>query len=60
MITNTTALMFTLGWQGGTIHQVSEVLNVSPQFIIEANYIEMNVLLRQAQRIRNMEFANAK
>lgn len=78
IITNTEILMFIMGWQGGTIHQVVEELSkkyqeINPNsdsikelfyggkngclgdwmsLILDANYDQMQDLMRLAQRVR--------
>lgn len=49
---NTAILCFILGWQGGTVHQVSEVLGLSVSTILDANTSEMELLCRKAQTAR--------
>ena len=59
-VTNTEILMFILGWQGGTIHQLTRVLNkhsdpeIKNMDILNANYEDMQTLMRRAQKIRNL------
>ena len=45
----TTILCFILGWQGGTIHQVSQVLGVTNNLILNADYHTQEWLFRLAQ-----------
>lgn len=52
-VTNLTALCFTMGRQGGTIHQVADDLGVESAFILNANEDAMGDLLRIAQEYRN-------
>lgn len=53
-LTNTEALMFILGWQGGTIHQLSRELGVETTEILFANNEKMNELARLAQQKRRV------
>lgn len=48
-LTNTEVLCFVLGWQGGTIHQVADALNVSSDEILDADHDKMTDLCRKAQ-----------
>lgn len=48
-VPNAVVLMFILGWQGGTIHQVAEKLGVKASDIHTADYARMDELMRQAQ-----------
>jgi hypothetical protein len=50
-VPNSIVLMFILGWQGGTINQVAEVLHVKPGDIQNADYARMEELMRDAQEI---------
>ena len=52
-VPNSIVLMFILGWQGGTIHQVAETLGVSVADIQNADYLRMEELMRLAQTKRN-------
>jgi len=52
-MSNTEILCFILGWQGGTIHQVAQEMNVLPTEILSATPDEMRALCRIAQRKRN-------
>lgn len=51
-MTNTEILMFILGWQGGTIHQLSKALGVADTLILDADNDAMQELCRLAQRKR--------
>lgn len=55
VISNTEILMFILGWQGGTVHQVAEVLGISTGTILNADYDKMQDLMRLAQRKRTRD-----
>lgn len=55
MLTNTETLFFILGWQGGTIHQLSKTLGVEADEILYAGYEEMQELCRLAQQKRNVD-----
>jgi hypothetical protein len=46
---NTEVLCFVLGWQGGTVHQIAEVLNVTTDAILSADWETMQWLCRLAQ-----------
>lgn len=49
-MTNLEILIFVLGWQGGTIHQVRDMLNVSNiSDILDATPDDMRILCRRAQ-----------
>jgi hypothetical protein len=48
---NAQVLMFVLGWQGGTIHQVSKALGVTDSAILDADYDQMGELCRAAQAL---------
>lgn len=48
-VSNLECLCFILGWQGGTVHQVAAMLDVSPDAITEAGHNEMQDLMRAAQ-----------
>lgn len=50
---NTEILCFVLGWQGGTVHQVSQKLNISITEILDANPEQMRELCRKAQQVRS-------
>lgn len=50
-VSNLTALIFTMGRQGGTIHQVATDLGLSPSDILEADEEKMEDYLRMAQRL---------
>jgi len=52
-LTNTEILMYVLGWQGGTIHQLSKELGVKDDVILDANADKMRELIALAQMIRN-------
>lgn len=52
-LSNTHVLCFVLGWQGGTIHQVAQELDVSNNTILDADEATMNWLCRLAQSVRN-------
>lgn len=51
-VPNSIVLMFILGGQGGTIHQVARELNCNPSDIANADYGRMEELMRQAQSIK--------
>lgn len=53
-ISNAEILMFILGWQGGTIHDVATALGVSAYSIADADYEKMQDLMRSAQKIRRL------
>lgn len=48
-ISNTAVLLFVMGYQGGTVHQVAGELGVEVDYIINANATEMGELCRKAQ-----------
>ncbi len=48
-LSNMEILCFVLGWQGGTIHQVAQLLDVTNQLILDADYEVMQWLCRLAQ-----------
>ena len=48
-VPNSIVLMFIFGWQGGTVHQVAETLNVSVLDILNADFDRMQDLMRMAQ-----------
>lgn len=54
-ITNLEILLFIMGYQGGTVHQAAEDLDVSADKIINADYDEMQDLMRKAQRFRGFK-----
>lgn len=58
VLTNTEILIFILGKQGGTVHQVAETLGVTASEIINANYDKMQDLARAAQVRRTQELYN--
>ena len=47
---HTQVLCFVLGWQGGTLHQVSDTLGVPQLEILAADEHKMGELCRLAQR----------
>ena len=49
VISNTEILMFIMGFQGGTVHQLAQVLQETPSSIINADYEYMQHLMRVAQ-----------
>lgn len=49
-MSNTEILLFVLGYQGGTIHQLAQELEVSQDYILDATYEDMQDLCRLAQR----------
>lgn len=49
-LTNTHILMFVMGRQGGTLHQVASDLKVEDNEILEADQEKMGELCRKAQR----------
>lgn len=51
-ISNTEILMFILGWQGGTIHQLADAMGVPNWRIMNATYDDMQDLMRLAQQKR--------
>ena len=57
-LTNTEILIFILGKQGGTVHQVAKQLGVAASEIINANYDQMQDLARAAQVCRTQELYN--
>lgn len=52
-VNNTTVLLFIMGYQGGTVHQVAEKLKTSVSDILDADEKRMEYLMRQAQKYRN-------
>lgn len=52
-LTNTEVLMYVLGWQGGTLHQLAETLGIKDDVILDANADKMRELIALAQMIRN-------
>lgn len=48
-MSNAEILCFVLGWQGGTVHQVAEALDVSVDLILEADIDTLRALCRGAQ-----------
>ena len=56
-VSNTVVLMFILGWQGGTIHQVAKELNVTTDDILFADHEKMGTLMRIAQQKGKMQHA---
>jgi len=52
-VPNTTALIFAMGYQGGTVHQVAADLGVTTSDILNADADRMGDLLRLAQAYRN-------
>jgi hypothetical protein len=48
-LSSTEILCFILGWQGGTIHQVAQQLDVTNDLILNADYEVMQWLCRLAQ-----------
>ncbi len=53
---NTEILCFVLGWQGGTVHMVSERLAVGTDDILNASPERMRELCRLAQMKRNEDY----
>ena len=53
-VTNLTALIFAMGRQGGTIHQVATDLGLKPEEILNADEEKMEEYLRMAQRLNNL------
>ncbi len=51
-LTNTEVLLFILGYQGGTVFQLAEELDVDVREILQADYDKMQDLMRKAQRAR--------
>lgn len=52
-LSNTEILLFVIGWQGGTVHQLARELMVTGDTILNADREAMEHLCRVAQRIRN-------
>jgi len=52
-VSNTEILCSVLGWQGATVHQVADELNVKSKDIIEATPDDMRKLMRRAISIAN-------
>jgi Lar family restriction alleviation protein len=52
-VPNTTALIFALGWQGGTVDEVANALHTAAECIVNADAEGMELLLRCAQGILN-------
>ena len=50
-LSNTEILCFVLGWQGGTVHQVAEILHVEIAAILDADHDQMHTLCRAAQQV---------
>ena len=53
-VTNLTALIFAMGRQGGTIHQVATDLGLKSEEILNADEEKMEDYLRMAQRLNNL------
>lgn len=53
MVTNLTAIIFTMGRQGGTVDDVARELGVTVNEILNADDDQMGDLLRMAQKFRN-------
>lgn len=51
-MSKTAILCFILGWQGGTVHQVAETLEVSTGDILDASDRELGDLCRKAQAVK--------
>lgn len=51
-MTNTETLLFVLGYQGGTIHALARELDVSTDYILNADNERMGDLCRLAQNIK--------
>jgi hypothetical protein len=49
-LSNTEILCFIVGWQGGALHQLAEKLGVSTNEILNADYDQMQDLMRLAQK----------
>jgi hypothetical protein len=54
-MSNTEILMYVLGWQGGTIHQLADVLGVTTDIILKADDAALHELCRLAQTIRQAQ-----
>lgn len=52
-LTNTEILMFVIGWQGGTVHQVASAIGISVQDILDADGDRMRDYVRRAQEVKN-------
>lgn len=52
-LTNTEILMYVLGWQGGTIHQLAHEIGINQDEILNADAEKMRELVRVAQTVRN-------
>jgi len=52
IVGNTEILMFIVGWQGGTVHQLAKHLGVTDREIMRADYKQMQDLMRLAQSKR--------
>lgn len=55
IVSNTEILIFIVGWQGGTIHQIAEHLSIKTSDIILADYDKMQDLMRLAQTKRDLK-----
>lgn len=54
-LTNTEVLIFVMGHQGGTVHQVADALGIPASGIINAGREEMENLCRAAQYWRKRQ-----
>lgn len=54
VLSNTEVLLFILGYQGGTIHQLAKELGVKDTTILNADYEIMQGLCRLAQTTKAM------
>ena len=52
-VPNSLVLMFIVGWQDGTIHQIADALGVNTLDIQNADFARMEELMRIAQNVRN-------
>lgn len=53
-VSNLTALIFTMGRQGGTLHDVAHALGIKALDILDADEEKMEEYLRMAQRLNNL------
>lgn len=54
-VSNLTALIFAMGRQGGTVHDVASALGIKTSDILEADENKMEDYLRMAQRLNNLK-----
>lgn len=59
-LTNTLALCFARGHQGGTAAEIAHELGVPTDTIIQADYVKMGELMRKAQQLHFNEVADQR